>query len=416
LRASHVFSLCALLLSIVACASTEETTKPPAGQSPAATPPGTTLQVPPGPEGVVRVGLLLPLSGSAAALATDMLQAAQLALFDVPGDNVVELLPRDTGGTPEGALVAAQSAIDGGAQLLLGPLFASSTAEVADLARAYGVNVLSFSNDSTVIDAGVWVIGFRPEEQVARIVTYTVSRGLGRIGALVPDDAYGLKALDAFEQSVISSVGVATGPSAIYAADGSDPSSTVRSFADYDGRRVGLQQDAETTVPPPFEAVLLPDGGLRLRSVASLLAYYDVDPAAVRLLGTMRWQDDAGVINDPLMQGAWLAAPSPTAFRDFADRYASVFGREPHPLAALAFDATALAVVLSQPVPGSQGGPDFTSAALADPLGFTGATGLFRLRPDGLADHGLAVLEIGPEGVIVIDEAPREFASPLAMR
>ena len=53
---------------------------------------------------------MLPLSGPAAALGQDMLQAAQMALFDV-GPNDVVLLPRDTGGTPEGARRAATELI-----------------------------------------------------------------------------------------------------------------------------------------------------------------------------------------------------------------------------------------------------------------------------------------------------------------
>jgi hypothetical protein len=50
----------------------------------------------------IKVGLLLPLSGPAAELGQDMLQAAEMALFDV-GPNDVVLLPRDTAGTPAGA-------------------------------------------------------------------------------------------------------------------------------------------------------------------------------------------------------------------------------------------------------------------------------------------------------------------------
>ena len=71
----------------------------------------------------IKVGLLLPLSGPAEAIGRDMLDAAQMALFDV-GDNKLVLLPRDTAGTPAGARLAAQEVIRDGAEVILGPLLA----------------------------------------------------------------------------------------------------------------------------------------------------------------------------------------------------------------------------------------------------------------------------------------------------
>ena len=60
------------------------------------------------------------MSGPGAALGADLLDAAQLALFDV-GSTDLELLPRDTGDQPPKAEEAARSALAAGAELLLGP-------------------------------------------------------------------------------------------------------------------------------------------------------------------------------------------------------------------------------------------------------------------------------------------------------
>src|SRR5690606_29341677 len=50
----------------------------------------------------VKVALLLPFSGQHSGIADSMLKAAQLAVFDVAGDDF-ELIPLDTRGTPDGA-------------------------------------------------------------------------------------------------------------------------------------------------------------------------------------------------------------------------------------------------------------------------------------------------------------------------
>ena len=44
-----------------------------------------------------------------------------------------------------------------------------------------------------------------------------------------------------------------------------------------------------------------------------------------------------------------------------------------------------------------------------NPSGFTGVDGLFRFRPDGLVQRGLAVLEVQPQGNVVISPAPQSF-------
>ena len=125
----------------------------------------------------------------------------------------------------------------------------------------------------------------------------------------------------------------------------------------------------------------------------------------------MRWQDDPALLTDAGLQGALagdLAAGRELA--RFERRFADVYGRTPAPLAVLAYDATALAVLLAQ------GSRASRAAQISDPQGFLGSAGIFRLRPDGLADHGLAVVEIEAGAVRVLDPAPRTFDAGLASR
>ena len=54
------------------------------------------------------------------------------------------------------------------------------------------------------------------------------------------------------------------------------------------------------------------------------------------------------------------------------------------------------------------------TAGLLNAEGFAGASGLFRLRPDGLAEHGLAVLEVSGGTARMIDPPPARFVDELA--
>jgi ABC-type branched-subunit amino acid transport system substrate-binding protein len=379
----------------------------------------------------IRVGLLLPLSGAAAPLGEDMLSAAQMALFDV-GENDLVLLPRDTGGTATGARQAAQEVIEEGAEVILGPLFSQAVEAVGPVARQADIRVLAFSNAASAAKEDVFLLGFRPEEQVVRVVRYALDQGLVEIAGLAPDDPYGRTAMQALRQAVLERGG-RLGPTVLYPPD-QDPSPVVREVAAYDERRAALEAERErlkqqqddpqaerelrrletldTRGPPRFDAILLADGGDRLRSVASLLAFFDVDSATSRFLGTMRWQDDPRVLEEPALRQGWYAAPPPDGMGAFEARFANAFGRRPQALAALAYDATALAVIVARDL----GDRTFDPVTLSDAEGFAGASGLFRLRPDGLAEHGLAVLEMTGAGPRVVDLAPASFVGGLAAR
>jgi ABC-type branched-subunit amino acid transport system substrate-binding protein len=125
----------------------------------------------------------------------------------------------------------------------------------------------------------------------------------------------------------------------------------------------------------------------------------------------MRWQADPRVLAEAALQGGWFAAPEPDNLAAFERRFRDIFGRSPDPLAALAYDATALAVVVARDL----GDRSFAKDTLINAQGFAGATGLFRLRADGLADHGLAVLEVRGGTTRTLEPAPSSFVDELAL-
>src|SRR5277367_814411 len=114
--------------------------------------------------GQVKVGLVLPLSasGNAAVAALSMKNSAEMALAEFQNPNI-QLLIKDDGGNPQGAQQSTQQALDEGAEIILGPLFALSVPATAQLARTRGVPVIAFSTDSSIAGRGVYLLSFLPE-------------------------------------------------------------------------------------------------------------------------------------------------------------------------------------------------------------------------------------------------------------
>jgi ABC-type branched-subunit amino acid transport system substrate-binding protein len=339
------------------------------------------------------VGLLLPLSGPNAALGRALLNAAEMAVFDVADERFV-LLPRDTGGRPDSAATAAASVVADGASLILGPVFATSVEAVKPQAQLSDIKVIAFSNDRSVADQGVYLLGLAPEAQVTRIVAYARGQGLFRFATLAPDTPYGQTVVQTYRQAVTLQGGTITNVTFFNPRAGAKELATVvQNFAVQGGG---------------FDAILLPTGGRSLRALAPLLSYYAIDTDKVRLLGTGLWEEpDLG--REPALVGGWFVAPPPASRQDFERRYEQLYGRRPPRLATLAYDATALAAVLAR----NPGSPDFTTEGIAGPNGFIGVDGIFRFLADGRPQRGLAVLGVRRDGFEIIDPAPTTFQQPI---
>jgi branched-chain amino acid transport system substrate-binding protein len=366
-----------------------------------------------GPTGQ-HVAILLPLSGAHADIGHSMLQAAQLAL-DVPGAPPLD--PKDTGGTAEGAAMAARAAIADGAGLILGPLTSQETAAVAPIARQANVAVLAFTNDPSQAQPGVWTLGITPGQQVRRLVAAAQGQGKSQIAALLPDSDFGHVMAQALTQATTSSS--LPSPNIRFYAPGMAPiNAAARDLSDYanrrgpidaqiraaraletpDGRRQA-QDLAKTQIPPPnFSALLLAGTGESLAEIAAVLPYYDVDRSQVQIMGPSLWASPAS--GSGQLSGAWYAAPDPAARTSFEQGFTAKYGSAPAPLADLAFDAASIARVLG-------GGGGFSVASLAQPAGFIGVDGWLALSPDGQVRRALAVFAIERGGPQMVEPAPQ---------
>jgi ABC-type branched-subunit amino acid transport system substrate-binding protein len=126
----------------------------------------------------------------------------------------------------------------------------------------------------------------------------------------------------------------------------------------------------------------------------------------IQLLGTGLW-DNPRVFASASLQGGLFAAPDPSGFRAFSGRYRTRFGSEPVRTATLAYDSVALVAALAR----TQGGQRFSADVLTNPSGFSGIDGLFRFRPDGSNERGLAVMRVGSGGSVPVAGSPKSFGA-----
>ncbi len=353
----------------------------------------------------VAVALLLPLSGQHGKLGKSMMQAAQMALFDLDSSKF-RLMPKDTKGTPEGAAAAAQDAIAEGAQLILGPLFSESVKAVKSVTEPRGVPMIAYTTDWKAAGRNTYVMGFLPFSQVIRVTNYALHKGYNNIGFFGPGNEYATIVLRTLHYSLQQN-GYHIAKIGNFSMAQPDLHETVREFLEAPAIVKGKKGAAAAQeYVPPFDAVMIPVGGQTLQSVSNMFSYYNAPQKRVRLLGTGLW-DDPTLVNEQTLHGAWFAASDPSLRRDFDANFDTNFGKEPERLASLAYDSTALAIVLAKTHNGY--GSPYARDRIVTPQGFAGIDGIFRFRPDNLVERGLAVLQITSGGLKVIDPAPKAF-------
>ncbi len=384
-RRLNVVAACGLAFALAGCSPTmqprAELTPQPVQPTNAA-PTGDTIGT-----GPVRIALIAPITQGAgqSVVGASLRNAVDLAVQET-GVNDITVLVKDDRGTADGAKAAAQAAIGEGAELLLGPLFASGVREAGRVAKAANRPLIAFSTDASVAAHGVYLLSFLVESYVDRIVEFAAQKGKKSIAVLAPESDYGNVATGAV-QSAAARVGI-----------------RVMAVERY---RPGAAQDAVArvgAVAGQIDALFIPDQAEAMGAIGKQLTTAGIDPKKIQILGTGLW-NDARALNVPFLQGAWFAAPENAGFNAFATRYRAKYNSDPTRIATLAYDATTLAIALAR----SAGPTKFSDSVLTNPSGFNGADGVFRFKPDGLNERGLSVLQIGAGSTTVLSPAPRSF-------
>jgi hypothetical protein len=393
-RGSHRLAatlVCAALLALGACRS--------GGGGGAVSDPGLSVR-PSGAavsgetlgNGQVRVALLAPLSatGNAGAIGPALKNAAALAIREFQTANI-QILVKDDGGTADGARAATSQAIAEGAELIIGPFFATSVAAAASVAKPSRVPIVAFSTDTSSASKGVYLLGFLPQSDVDRIIGYAASQGKRSYAALLPNNSYGTIVEAALQRAVANAGG------------------RVMAVERYQLDRVSMQEKATTIAnlvkSGTVDAIFMPDAGDAAPFLGQVLAANGARSDKIKILGSSQW-DDPRFAAESNLNGAWYPAADNAGYNAFAKRYQAAFGSVPNRKATLAYDATSLAAGLTARF----GADRFSDQVLTNPSGFIGLDGAFRLLPNGLNERGLAVYEIQTGKTVVVSPAPKTFA------
>lgn len=340
----------------------------------------------------VPVALLVPRSDSGAgSVARSLENAARLAVASLDGVQI-DLRVYDTGGNAQRAAVQAETAVADGAQIILGPLFGEAANAAGVAVSDNNVNVLSFSNNQSIAGGNVFILGATFQNTATRLLKYASRQGRDSVVIVHPSNVEGQ-----FGKAAIQAAAASSGVRV----------TSVQSFP--------FSQAGVTAAVPLIRDAVTSTGAdsIFLTSTAAgalplfldLLPAAGIDPATTQYIGLSRWDVPPQILSMAGAQGSLFTLTDPSATNAFESRYRAQFGSDPHQLAGLAFDGINAIGSLVR-----QGRSDaLTGRALTQSSGFQGATGVFRIRPDGTNERGLAVATVRNNQVTILDPAPSGF-------
>lgn len=355
--------------------------KGPRQPAPVATPtPAPSASTLPADQQRHRIALLVPMTGTNAAVGQSIANATTMALLDTNASN----LRITTYDTAAGLREAARKAVADGNRLILGPLTGEEIAPVVAEAKGARVPVVSFSNDSSAASADAFVMGQVPEQSISRTVGYVRSKGAQSFAILAPEGDYGQRAEAALKAAVLRYGGKFAGAETYARGNTSVVSAAQRLKA-----RGG------------YDSVLIADGPrLAAQGAAQLKA------GGTRILGTELWSGEAAAARAPALAGAVFSAVSDGRYKRFSDTYSARFGGAPYRIATLGYDAVLLTLRIARDW---QPGRPFPAAMLRDADGFLGLDGAFRFGRANVVERAMEVREVKGGAVTVVDPAPGKF-------
>jgi ABC-type branched-subunit amino acid transport system substrate-binding protein len=344
----------------------------------------------------VPVALLVPSGsgrGTDELLAKSLENAARLAIRDLNGA-AIDLRVYQTAGDASLAAANAEKAVSEGAKIIIGPVYATAANAAGRAVAGSGVSVLSFSNNAAIAGGNLFVLGPTFQNTADRMAEYAIAQGKQRFVVVYGDDTAGQQGRAAIERAV-SLRGASVVGTVSYALSQQDVIASIpqikSTVTDNGADAIFFTTDSATALP--LLSQLLPEAGM-----SSEVAQY---------IGLTRWDIPPQTLSLPGVQNSWFAVPDPAATSAFSGQYQAAYGEAPHPIGGLAFDAIAAIGALA-----SGGGADALSAsALTQAAGYRGASGIFRLNPDGTNSRGLAVATISEAQVQVLSPAPQRFGA-----
>ena len=306
----------------------------------------------------IKIGLLVPLTGNNSEIGNQIVKSVQLALKDI-NNNQIEIFPRDTQSNPDVTLRSATELQQNGINLVIGPIFYES---LANLDQVSDMTFLSLTNKTLDLPKNVISSGINSTSQINAIKKFLELKEIQKSIFLIPNLNYDLEIEKGIKLSKIKFF-----KKYHYDIEPTKLTKQIEKITNYAIRKQNLIDEItrlENSDDPvkerkienlkkrytlgslKFDSVIITDFDESLKSVITSLLYSDVSPEDFHLITLNQWFDES-LLKETNVQPIYYPSINKKNLDNFKKKFFIEFNQNTNHLSLLSYDLVGLIYYLS---------------------------------------------------------------------
>ena len=302
---------------------------------------------------IIKIGLLVPLTGKNSEIGQSIIKSTRLAVNKI-NNLSIEIIPRDSESTPEGALKGARGLAEMGIKIIIGPVFNENLIYLDKLEK---VTFLSLTNKNDNFSKNIINAGINATSQLNTIKKFLELNELKKTIFLTPDVNYKNEIKKAISISKIKII-----KNYIYNTDPTKLTQQIEKITRYDIRKQNLEDEItrleksnqnnkerlierlkkrDTLGNVKFDSIIIADFDESLKSVTTSLLYTDISPKKKYFITLNQWFDESLLV-EASAQPLYFPSINKKNYEDFSVEYFEKFNQYPNQLSFLSFDLVGL--------------------------------------------------------------------------
>ena len=306
----------------------------------------------------LKIGLMVPLTGSNKDLGQSIIKAVRLAIKDIDS-NFIEIIPKDTASKANKALKSAFELKQMGIKVVIGPVFYESISYLDEIKE---ITFLSLTNKTLDLPKNVISAGINSTSQFNTIKKFIENNKIKRSIFLTPIQDYEFEVKKGIKESrikVFKDYDYNTEPTKL--------TKQIEEITNYKVRKQNLEDEIlrlksskdtnkekkikkleqkYTLGNLNFDAVVISDFDESLKSVSTSLLYTDVSPNDKYFITLNQWFDKS-LLNEVDIQPLYYPSINKNNFENYKDKFFKEFNEYPSHLSLLSYDLVGLVYYLS---------------------------------------------------------------------
>ncbi len=302
---------------------------------------------------ILKVGVLLPLSGEFKKIGESFLKAIQLALYDISNENI-KIYPKDSKGDALNSYIAAKELEAEGVKIVIGPIFHQNLERLEELNK---ITFISLTNKTRGIPKNVIAFGINIDSQINVLKEYFDDIKTSKTLLLSPNSEFKNQSDYIAEKDILKFYRTYS-----YNINPKKITSEIEKITKYKERKNDLErrikileksdlykdknelkklEQMHTLGKVNFDSVLIIDFGERLKSVLTSFMFSDVTINEVNFFTINQWFDKT-FFNENAMQGIYFPSINFKNFKKYNKKFYNKYNEKPNEVSILAYDALGL--------------------------------------------------------------------------